>query len=186
MVRRRGPRLTLAEKTALWRRWRRGESLKAIGRALGPIAHVVRYECRAWPGRALVLDIPRSPAQRVERALRPPRQPWPRTSLPWRRARFVRPVDPTADEAVIVRLERPRTERPTGAPGRWRRRPPAGNSAPASPLTLQIRSGHTYRRDICLPARVARAPTSRRQISRQLCRAPSTVILGRCSTHKTG
>ena len=44
MVRRRGPRLTLAEKTALWRRWRRGESLKAIGRALGPIAHVVRYE----------------------------------------------------------------------------------------------------------------------------------------------
>ena len=44
MVRRRGPRLTLAEKTELWRRWRRGESLNAIGRALGRIAKVVRYE----------------------------------------------------------------------------------------------------------------------------------------------
>ena len=44
MMRRRGPRLTLAEKTELWRRWRRGESLNAIGRALGRIAHVVRYE----------------------------------------------------------------------------------------------------------------------------------------------
>ena len=33
-----------AEKTELWRRWRRGESLNAIGRALGRIAHVVRYE----------------------------------------------------------------------------------------------------------------------------------------------
>ena len=44
MVRRRGPRLTLAEKTELWRRWRHGESLNAIGRALGRIAHVVRYE----------------------------------------------------------------------------------------------------------------------------------------------
>ena len=37
-------RLTLAEKTELWRRWRRGESLNAIGRALGRIAKVVRYE----------------------------------------------------------------------------------------------------------------------------------------------
>ena len=44
MVRRRGPRLTLAEKTELWRRWRRGQSLNAIGRALGRITHVVRYE----------------------------------------------------------------------------------------------------------------------------------------------
>ena len=44
MVRRCGPRLTLAEKTELWRRWRRGESLNAIGRALGRIAKVVRYE----------------------------------------------------------------------------------------------------------------------------------------------
>ncbi len=32
MARRRGPRLTLAEKTELWRRWRREESLNAIGR----------------------------------------------------------------------------------------------------------------------------------------------------------
>ena len=30
------PRLTPAQKTELWRRWRRGESLNAIGRALGP------------------------------------------------------------------------------------------------------------------------------------------------------
>ena len=36
MVRRRGPRLTLAEKTELWRRWRQGESLNAIGRRVGP------------------------------------------------------------------------------------------------------------------------------------------------------
>ena len=38
------PRLTAAQKTELWRRWRRGESLNAIGRALGRIAKVVRYE----------------------------------------------------------------------------------------------------------------------------------------------
>ena len=38
------PRLTAAHKTELWRRWRRGESLNAIGRALGRIAKVVRYE----------------------------------------------------------------------------------------------------------------------------------------------
>ncbi len=44
MVQRRGPRLTAAQKTELWRRWRRGESLNAIGRALGRIAKVVRYE----------------------------------------------------------------------------------------------------------------------------------------------
>ena len=30
MVRQRGPRLTRAEKTELWRRWRRGESLNAM------------------------------------------------------------------------------------------------------------------------------------------------------------
>ena len=35
MVRRRGPRLTAAQKAELWRRWRQGESLTAIGRALG-------------------------------------------------------------------------------------------------------------------------------------------------------
>ena len=44
MVQRRGPRLTAAQKTELWRRWRHGESLNAIGRALGRIAKVVRYE----------------------------------------------------------------------------------------------------------------------------------------------
>ena len=41
------PRLaggSVSSKTELWRRWRRGESLNAIGRALGRIAHVVRYE----------------------------------------------------------------------------------------------------------------------------------------------
>ena len=38
------PRLTAAQKTELWRRWRHGESLNAIGRALGRIAKVVRYE----------------------------------------------------------------------------------------------------------------------------------------------
>ena len=52
MVRRRGPRLTLAEKTELWRRWRRGESLNAIGRALGRIAKVVRYEVARTGGIA--------------------------------------------------------------------------------------------------------------------------------------
>jgi hypothetical protein len=36
MVRRRGPRLTAAQKAELWRRWREGDSLRAIGRALGP------------------------------------------------------------------------------------------------------------------------------------------------------
>ena len=43
MVRRRGPRLTSAQKAELWRRWRQGESLNAIGRALGRIPKMVRY-----------------------------------------------------------------------------------------------------------------------------------------------
>ena len=38
------PSRDTGEKTELWRRWRQGESLNAIGRALGRIAHVVRYE----------------------------------------------------------------------------------------------------------------------------------------------
>ena len=63
MVRRRGPRLTLAEKTELWRRWRRGESLNAIGRALGRIAHVVRYEVARTGG------IPPAARQRSRLAL---------------------------------------------------------------------------------------------------------------------
>ena len=33
MMHRPGPRLTLAQKTEVWRRWRQGESLSAIGRA---------------------------------------------------------------------------------------------------------------------------------------------------------
>ena len=44
------PRMTAAHKTELWRRWRRGESLNAIGRALGRIAHVVRYEVARTAG----------------------------------------------------------------------------------------------------------------------------------------
>ena len=43
MVRRRGPRLTAAQKAELWRRWRQGESLNAIGRALGRMPKKVRY-----------------------------------------------------------------------------------------------------------------------------------------------
>ena len=41
MVRRRGPRLTAAQKAEVWRRWRDGESLNAIGRALGRIPKMV-------------------------------------------------------------------------------------------------------------------------------------------------
>ena len=44
MVRRRGPRLTAAQKAELWSRWRHGESLNASGRALGRIPKMVRYE----------------------------------------------------------------------------------------------------------------------------------------------
>jgi IS30 family transposase len=42
-MRRRGPRLTGAQKAELWRRWREGESLRAIGRALGRISKCVHY-----------------------------------------------------------------------------------------------------------------------------------------------
>ena len=52
MVRRRGPRLTAAQKAEVWRRWRHGESLNAIGRALGRIAKVVRYEVARTGGVA--------------------------------------------------------------------------------------------------------------------------------------
>ena len=57
------PRLTPAQKTELWRRWRRGESLNAIGRALGRIAHVVRYEVARTGG------IPPAARQRSRLAL---------------------------------------------------------------------------------------------------------------------
>ena len=43
MGQRRGPRLTAAQKAEVWRRWREGESLNAIGRALGRIPKMVRY-----------------------------------------------------------------------------------------------------------------------------------------------
>ena len=43
MVRRRGPRLTAVQKAELWRRWRQGESLTAIGHALGRIPKMVHY-----------------------------------------------------------------------------------------------------------------------------------------------
>ena len=57
------PRLTAAQKTELWRRWRRGESLNAIGRALGRIAKVVRYEVARTGG------IPPAARQRSRLAL---------------------------------------------------------------------------------------------------------------------
>ena len=43
MVRRRRPRLSGAEKAELWRRWRQGESLQTIGRALGWVTKCMHY-----------------------------------------------------------------------------------------------------------------------------------------------
>jgi IS30 family transposase len=63
MVRRRGPRLTAAQRTELWRRWRQGESLNAIGRALGRIPKVVRYVVAGAGG------VPPVPRQRAPQAL---------------------------------------------------------------------------------------------------------------------
>ncbi len=63
MVRRRGPRLTTAQKAALWRRWREGESLRAIGRALGRISKCVHYIVAGAGG------IPPVPRQRAPKAL---------------------------------------------------------------------------------------------------------------------
>ena len=63
MVRRRGPRLTAAQKTELWRRWREGESLRAIGRALGRISKCVHYIVAGAGG------IPPVPRQRAPKAL---------------------------------------------------------------------------------------------------------------------
>ena len=57
------PRLTAAQKTELWRRWRHGESLNAIGLALGRIAKVVRYEVARTGG------IPPAARQRSRLAL---------------------------------------------------------------------------------------------------------------------
>ena len=63
MVRRRGPRLTAAQKAELWRRWREGESLRAIGRALGRISKCVHYIVAGAGG------IPPVPRQRAPKAL---------------------------------------------------------------------------------------------------------------------
>ena len=63
MVRTRGPRLTPAQKTEVWRRWRQGESLSAIGRALGRIFRVVHYVVAGAGG------LPPPPRQRSRLAL---------------------------------------------------------------------------------------------------------------------
>ncbi len=63
MVRRRGPRLTGAQKAELWRRWREGESLNAIGRALGRIPKMVHYVVAGAGG------IPPVPRQRAPKTL---------------------------------------------------------------------------------------------------------------------
>jgi IS30 family transposase len=52
MVRRRGPRFTPAQKAELWRRWRQGECLNAIGRALGRIPKMVEHVVAGAGGRA--------------------------------------------------------------------------------------------------------------------------------------
>ncbi len=63
MVQNLRPRLTTAEKTKLWRRWRQGESLSAIGRALSRVPKVVRHEVARTGG------IPPSVRQRARWAL---------------------------------------------------------------------------------------------------------------------
>jgi IS30 family transposase len=55
--------LTAAQKVELWRRWRQGESLTAIGRALGRIPKMVHYVVAGAGG------IPPAPRQRARRAL---------------------------------------------------------------------------------------------------------------------
>ncbi len=72
MVRRRGPRLTAAQKAELWRRWRQGESLNAIGRALGRIPKMVHYVVAGAGG---IPPVPRTPSADTRRA---------RGDLPWR------------------------------------------------------------------------------------------------------
>ena len=63
MVRRRGPRLTAAQKAEVWRRWREGESLNAIGRALGRTPKMV-HDIVAGAG-----GIPPVPRRRARQAL---------------------------------------------------------------------------------------------------------------------
>ena len=63
MVQRRGPRLTAAQKVELWRRWRHGESLTDIARALGRIPKMVHYVVAGAGG------IPPVPRRRARQAL---------------------------------------------------------------------------------------------------------------------
>jgi len=63
MVRRRGPRLTAAQKAQVWRRWRQGEGLTDIARALGRIPKMVHYVVAGTGG------IPPVPRRRAPQAL---------------------------------------------------------------------------------------------------------------------
>ena len=63
MVQRRGPRLMATQKAERWRRWQQGESLNAIGRALGRIPTMVRYVVAGAGG------LPPVPRQRARQAL---------------------------------------------------------------------------------------------------------------------
>ena len=63
MVRRYRPRLTQAQRAELWRRWRQGETLQAIGRALDRATPCVRYFVAETGG------VPPSPRQRSRLAL---------------------------------------------------------------------------------------------------------------------
>jgi len=61
MVRRRGPRLTAAQKAELWRRWREGDSLRAIGRSDAPFPSE-SSELRGPVGRGATGGIAAPPA----------------------------------------------------------------------------------------------------------------------------
>ena len=50
MVRVRRPRMSASEKAELWKRWKRGESLSDIGRALGRIPGAVHHVVSARGG----------------------------------------------------------------------------------------------------------------------------------------
>ena len=63
MVRRRRPRLSGAEKAELWRRWRQGESLQTIGRALGWVTKCMHYVVAGTGG------VPPPPRRRSRLAL---------------------------------------------------------------------------------------------------------------------
>jgi len=50
---------TAAEKTELWDRWQRGESLKAIGRAFGKPSSSIYFRCHRTVGFVLPLGVAR-------------------------------------------------------------------------------------------------------------------------------